>query len=1109
MKTRARILLWLALVPILVGGLARLRFDADPLSLLPGDLPVVYALKLYQKHFANDRELIVTARAPDSEAAETAVGLLAAALGPQTGLVASATWQPPWNERPGEMARLIAYLWLNQPPEELARLAAQLAPENVPSLLQKARADLATSLSPMELGRLSYDPLGFTRLPDKSLGRAASLMAPEAGFASPDGTFRALFVEAAQPLGDYRAAARWLDRVKSAANTCQAAPGWPPNVAIRYTGGPAFLTEIATGMERDMRGSALATLGLIAILFWLAHRSLRPLLWLLAMLGVVVAGTLAAGGLVFGTLSAVSLGFAAILMGLAVDYGLVLYEESRAAPGLSAPELRQRLAGGIVWSAVTTAGAFALLNFGGLPGLGQLGSLVAIGVMLAALVMLHLFLPAVLKPKPGPPPALVAAVVPGADWASASFWRAVTGVVVVAAAAIVVVRCPRVDASAQALQPRHRPAQTALAELQKELGQEGDPLIVLVAGADEQTVARRLDSLSARLVQLSATGQIQGSLLPGAIWPHPDWQRQNQAAAAGLTAGAVRLRAAAAQAGFTSNSLALAEGVLAAWDAWSGATNVVWPSNASGRWLLNRASARTSTGWLAAGVVHPATTQARRALVEALTAPAAGQWATGWGALGQSVFDRVEHRVAWLVAGMLLLLAGCLWMAFGCWREAGLSFATLGLSGLVLLAVMGAAGWSWNLMNLMALPLLLGAGVDYTIHVQLALRRHNGEARTMRRVTGRAVFLCAATTVAGFGSNAGSSNAGLASLGLVCGAGIAAVYLCSVFLLPAWWQLLAPPPKPARPGPADPEPSLPGPPSFYGARVWRAGLFIGRVTPRILARAIAFIAGDVSFLLCGQRRKTVFQNLLPVLDGDRAAASAAARRLFRQFAIKVADLLRYESGRNDPIWETTNGQWNIFDEARGKGRGVLLVTPHLGNWEFGAELLARHGVQLLVLTQREPDPALTELRRAARARRGVETLVVGGDAFAFIEIIQRLQAGETVALLLDRPPGRSGTTVELFGRPFQASLAAAELARASGCAVVGVTVVRTPKACRVDVLPEFAYDRAALGNREARRLFTGQIMRAFEPAIRKHPDQWYHFVPVWPAATTPPSGNGL
>lgn len=112
-------------------------------------------------------------------------------------------------------------------------------------------------------------------------------------------------------------------------------------------------------------------------------------------------------------------------------------------------------------------------------------------------------------------------------------------------------------------------------------------------------------------------------------------------------------------------------------------------------------------------------------------------------------------------------------------------------------------------------------------------------------------------------------------------------------------------------------------------------------------------------------------------------------------------------------------------------------------------------------------------------------------------------------MLLDRPPGRSGTTVELFGRPFQASLAAAELARASGCAVVGVTVVRTPKACRVDVLPEFAYDRAALGNREARRLFTGQIMRAFEPAIRKHPDQWYHFVPVWPAATTPPSGNGL
>jgi hypothetical protein len=50
----------------------------------------------------------------------------------------------------------------------------------------------------------------------------------------------------------------------------------------------------------------------------------------------------------------------------------------------------------------------------------------------------------------------------------------------------------------------------------------------------------------------------------------------------------------------------------------------------------------------------------------------------------------------------------------------------------------------------------------------------------------------------------------------------------------------------------------------------------------------------------------------------------------------------------------------------------------------------------------------------------------------------------------------------------------------------------------VKVLPEFTYDRKALGNREARRELTQQILRAFEPQIREDMDQWYQFVPSWP-----------
>lgn len=118
--------------------------------------------------------------------------------------------------------------------------------------------------------------------------------------------------------------------------------------------------------------------------------------------------------------------------------------------------------------------------------------------------------------------------------------------------------------------------------------------------------------------------------------------------------------------------------------------------------------------------------------------------------------------------------------------EVLLSLATLAFSGLALAMIMSLAGWSWNLLNLMALPLLLGAGVDYSIHMQLGLRRHGGDLAVTRRSVGRALLLCAGTTVAGFASNIWSSNAGLTSLGLVCATGIACAYLTTNYLLPIW-----------------------------------------------------------------------------------------------------------------------------------------------------------------------------------------------------------------------------------------------------------------------------------------------------------------------------------
>src|SRR6516162_2411213 len=119
---------WWVLLAVAVGlGLGRLRFDLDVLDLLPADEPTVRGLKLYEQHFANARELVITLRAPDTETAERLAASLADRLARETNLVASTCWQPPWMQQPGKLGELVACLWLNEPPESFAILTNRLA----------------------------------------------------------------------------------------------------------------------------------------------------------------------------------------------------------------------------------------------------------------------------------------------------------------------------------------------------------------------------------------------------------------------------------------------------------------------------------------------------------------------------------------------------------------------------------------------------------------------------------------------------------------------------------------------------------------------------------------------------------------------------------------------------------------------------------------------------------------------------------------------------------------------------------------------------------------------------------------------------------------------
>lgn len=777
-----KVLLLLGTLLLVSLGLARISFDREVLNLLPQHLPVVQGLKIYQTNFANADEIVLTLTGLDPALVDQEVQRLAQVLRAQSNQVASVQAEPPWNQSPADLAELAAFQWLNQPPAIVQELAARLTPERIPETLAASLDELQSGLSPQGLAMLGHDPYGLFKLPSTALGNDGA-----GYFSSADGLFRLLTLQPAVSLSGYRECRDYIHWLRT---VCQPSHA---SLSLRLTGRPAFAAEIGGGMERDMSGSITGTLLVIAILFWLTHRNLFGLALLSASLLLILGFTLAAGGLILGQLNLISIGFAAILAGLAEDFGVVIYEESRAHPGASADSLRTLVSRGVWASAITTAGAFGILNFSVLPGLRQLGSLVALGVLIAAVVMLYLYLPVLARRRVSASTPIDSArgLFSSKRVLSSRLVLFLTMVLIIASAGSLGFYGMQFDAAPNVFHPKHSEAHEALAQMQANLGASNEALLALIQAENASLAVQRLDSLESHLLDQQRLGRVHEWLVPTAFWIHPANQQTNKPVLQEIVSRRAQFITQAVEAGFTTNALFLTEKVFDSWSRNIPESLTTWPANPSAQFLFGKFIATNHAGLTVLALVTPASRAAALDLYHAWPADLKSQQIhlSGWGLLGDVIAGEARRELPWLLGPIVLLVIATLWIAYGDFRLVLLSAACLELAALILIGTMPLLGWKWNLLNLAGLPLLLGMGVDFMIHIQLGLLR-DGDLLKVRQTIGRALLLAGTTTVAAFGSLAFSSNQGMASLGQVCALGIAITLAVAIWILPAFWAWL-------------------------------------------------------------------------------------------------------------------------------------------------------------------------------------------------------------------------------------------------------------------------------------------------------------------------------
>lgn len=773
-------------VAILVAsfGLTRLRFDTDILSMLPGDLPEVKGLKAFHEAFSRNDELILVIDGGEDDVGT--LSLAAESLGKKLeadGVVKHARWKPRWNEEPEGIAELLAYLWLNGDPAVARAEADRLAPENSAATVKESLAKVATSMEGLDMVMLAHDPFGFLNHPAVTTLMNSSGQGGEA-FESADGRTHLLFADSPTPISGYREADAWLKGLRKSIAAWETGDG--AGLTVRLTGEPAFSSEIGVAMENDLSGSISITLGLIGILFWWMQRRFSLLLGLTGILVIVFAVAMGIAGWLYGELSIMALSSIEILIGLAVDYGLVICQEAKVA-GHDRKALLGASGKPVLFGALTTTVVFLALNLGGLPGMAQLGSIVAFGLSAAAILMLVVYLPFVAKYGVMRLPARGSGkILPR----SRMSWAITGGLVVASGMVLAIHGLPGAEFSSKIMRPRNSEAMETFEHVQKAFPAfGGESLGVVIEAKTDAGMLEKIAEARQRILSAQKSGSVSQGILPEGWWPDAAAQDMNRPILAALAKDRERLLHEADGAGFADEGLALGRAVLDSIAKQAAEHDLVFPQSASAREVMRLfLSRKDGGGGYLLGSLQPAKgvdpSGEDYEKFRAMTGD--GIWLSGWGLFKPAISKLVREDMVRMLVPMFVLLVG---MMIAIFRKAGdvaLALFAMVISTLVMLAIMSLTGLKWNFVNLMATPLLLGTGIDYAIHVTLSLRRTGGDFKDLWQGTGKALLFCGVSNVIGFGSLIFSSSDALVSLGTVSVIGIVLSMATSIFLLPGW-----------------------------------------------------------------------------------------------------------------------------------------------------------------------------------------------------------------------------------------------------------------------------------------------------------------------------------